>query len=340
MSFLVGAERSGTTLLRFMLNGHPLLGWRNEFEYAVAGVTDDGKWPPLESYYRWLSRHRVFQASRLEIDKRLDYPDLVRSFLAQTQRYAGKPRVGATVHYGFEKLPFIWPDALFIHIVRDVRDVARSNLAMAWSGNVWTATERWIEAEMAWDRLCASIPASRRLELKYEELVAQTVRVLERICAFIGIPYDPAMLEYPRYCSLRPPDPTLIGRWRTTLSQRDVELIESRAADVLLERGYALSGLKRIRVEPWMRWRLRLDDRWGRIRARTRRYGLSLVVSDFLSRRLGLEAWQEGVSFRLNALENAHIDPKPCCYDAFLRLRPRGIPASGGEDDPARLERA
>jgi len=312
-----------------MLNNHSLLSWRNEFEYAVDAVTDGGKWPPMEPYYRWLSGHRVFQASRLRIDTSLDYPNLVRSFLTQTQRYAGKPRVGATVHHGFHKLPFIWPDARYIHLVRDVRDVARSNLAMGWSGNVWAATERWIEAESTWNTIRASVPDNRRLEVSYEELVAQTVRVLERICAFIGIPYERAMLEYHRYSSLKPPDPKLVGQWRTTLSTGDVQLIESRAARVLLERGYELSGFESIRIDAWTRLRLRLDDRWGRIRARARRYGLSLVASDFLSRRLGLDAWQERVRFRLNALENAHIDPKPCCYDAFIRLCPRGIAEPG-----------
>ena len=40
--FLVGSERSGTTLLRLMLDHHTQLSWCNEFEYAVDLVSDKG----------------------------------------------------------------------------------------------------------------------------------------------------------------------------------------------------------------------------------------------------------------------------------------------------------
>lgn len=43
--FLVGAERSGTTVLRLMLDHHPQIAFNNEFEYAVDLVSDEGKWP-------------------------------------------------------------------------------------------------------------------------------------------------------------------------------------------------------------------------------------------------------------------------------------------------------
>ena len=71
--FLVGAERSGTTLLRYMLNSHPRLAWRNEFEYSIDPVSDEGEWPPMDKYYEWLSNHRVFHGAKLPIDHDLDY---------------------------------------------------------------------------------------------------------------------------------------------------------------------------------------------------------------------------------------------------------------------------
>lgn len=45
--FLVGAERSGKTLLRLMLEHHPDISWLNEFEYSVDLVSDQGEYPSL-----------------------------------------------------------------------------------------------------------------------------------------------------------------------------------------------------------------------------------------------------------------------------------------------------
>lgn len=323
--FLVGAERSGTTLLRFMLNNHPLLAWRNEFEYAVDPVSQDGRWPPLDVYLRWLSTHRVFQASRLRIDPSLDYPGLVRSFLTQTREQSGKPLVGATVHRGFDKLRLIWPEARFIHVVRDGRDVARSAIGMGWCGNVWTGTDRWIEAEHVWETMRGTIPEDRRLDVTYEQSVLEPVETLRRICDFIGIPYHETMLQYHRFCSLRPPDPRLVEQWRTKLSPDEVQLVESRIAQMLVDRGYELSGLERIGIGALRRSILVLQDRWARTRSRIGRFGLALVLCDFFSRRLGLDAWQARVRFRLNAITSAEIDLKPCCYDVILRLSPGGL---------------
>lgn len=48
--FLVGAERSGTTVLRLMLDHHPQIAWCYEFEYAVDQMLDNGDFPKLEAY--------------------------------------------------------------------------------------------------------------------------------------------------------------------------------------------------------------------------------------------------------------------------------------------------
>ena len=54
-TFLVGAERSGTTLLRLMLDHHPQVAFLHEFEFAVDCVGDDGTCPALPDYYRYLA---------------------------------------------------------------------------------------------------------------------------------------------------------------------------------------------------------------------------------------------------------------------------------------------
>jgi len=305
--FLVGAERSGTTVLRLMLDHHPDITWRNEFEYAVDLIPDEAGWPSLETYYAWLDSHRIFQASQLTIDSSLSYPELIKSFLAQHQNRTGKSIVGATVHRHFDRLLKIWPKARFIHILRDGRDVARSNIGMGWAGNVWTGVSRWVEAEHLWSQMKAEIPSNCYVEVTYEALIQNPAQELTRICDFLGVPYSNDMMSYVEETTYDKPDARYIAQWKRKLSERQIQLVESRITGMLAERGYELSGLPHLTITPALAQRLRLQDWWERFQFRLRRNGVSLFVADYLSRKLGLTAWQKQVRLKLNAIEAAHL---------------------------------
>lgn len=299
--FLVGAERSGTTLLRLMLDSHPELAWVNEFEYAVDGL-DGPDWPAAADYVRSLETHRIFRAARYAIDPTLAYPDLIRSFLEQRRARAGKAFVGATVHRHFDRVLRIWPDARFLHLVRDPRDVARSCIGMGWAGNVWTGAERWIEAETLWSRLSLMLGKDRFLELRYETLIVRPEEELRRICEFLGLRWSAEMLEYGARSSYERPDPTLVEQWRRTLSAREIQLVEERAGNLLGAAGYTASGLPAIRVGTLARARLRAQDRAARARFAWRIFGWRLRLADILSRRLRLRSWQRSVALRKNEI--------------------------------------
>lgn len=305
--FLVGAERSGTTLLRLMLDHHPQLSFYSEFEYAVDRIPDGEGLPDLDDYYDWLETHRIFQDSGFAIDRTLNYPQLVNSFLSQKRDRDNKPLIGATVHHHFDKLLRIWPDARFIHIIRDGRDVARSAIGMGWAGNVWTGVERWIEAEHLWLDLSQRIPSERRIQLTYEDLIAKPIDVLTGLCNFIGIPYNDAMLSYAQTSTYDVPDARLIGQWRRKLSEYEIRLVESRIGDMLVERGYELSGLSKLMITPSTELKLKLQDWWSRAQFRLQRNGLPLFISDYLSRHLGMVQWQKRVQLQLNAVETKYL---------------------------------
>ncbi|BAZ44099.1 sulfotransferase [Chondrocystis sp. NIES-4102] len=306
--FLVGAERSGTTLLRLMLDNHPNLAWCYEFEYAVDLIPDDNNcWPELGQYYQWLETHRTFQSTGFTIDSTLDYPSLINSFLLQKQDKAKKLLVGATVHRHFHRLLRIWPDARFIHIIRDGRDVARSCIGMGWTGNVWTGIEQWLEAETLWNELEKQLPPNQRMNLTYEELILDPVKTLKQICNFIGIEYDEAMLSYPQTTTYSLPDPKMIEQWKRKMSKHDVQLVESRIASILVERGYKLSGLPPLKVNFLMRQKIKLQDWWYRIQFRINLYSFPLFLSDFFARHLRLYQWQKSIKLKLNAIENAQL---------------------------------
>lgn len=305
--FLVGAERSGTTLLRLMLDHHPQIAFQFEFELAVDDVSDDGRWPTLAQFLRKMRKDRVFLASKYAVDHSLGYPELVCSFLEQKRLRDRKPLVGATVHRNFHRLTHIWPDARFLHICRDGRDVARSCVAMGWAGNMWTAVQRWVEAESLWNRMKATVPSERRFEVHYEQLVGDPKRLLQEICAFLGVPFDPAMFDYTRTSTYEYPDPKLASQWRHTLSQREIRLVEARAAELLMERGYELSGLPRLEISPPEAWALRAHDRVSRASRRLREYGPRLFLENVVARRAGSNRWRERVQMQINEIENSQL---------------------------------
>src|SRR5262245_9167453 len=168
--FLVGAERSGSTLLRLMLDHHPEIAFEHEFDLAVDMVSDDGGLPPVEIYHGWV---KTVRGMEYRVDHALTYLELVKDFLGQKRAASGgKKYVGATVHHHFDRLQFLWPRARFIHLVRDPRDVARSVVEMGWAGNVYHGVDWWTAAEACWDSLASRLSPGQFLELRYEELVA------------------------------------------------------------------------------------------------------------------------------------------------------------------------
>jgi len=283
--FLVGSERSGTTLARLMLDHHPLLAFFCEFEYSILRVSDEGEWPDLEDYIKYLEADRIFQAARVTIDKTLAFPHLVNSFLVQKRDRDAKPFVGATVHYHFDRLLRIWPDARFIHLLRDGRDVARSSIEMGWAGNMYTAVDQWIHAESLWEEMCKKLPESRRIEVRYESLVSEPVETLTRICNWMGIPYDPEMLSYCERSTYGPPSPKAIGQWKRKLTPSEAALAEVRIGNMRQERGYELSGYPVPELTSKPLRRLKPQDRFYRANFRRKKYGTLLYMTDVLSRR-------------------------------------------------------
>ena len=156
--------------------------------------------------------------------------------------------------------------------------------ALGWSGNMYTGVQSWIDAERLWERLGEIVPPDRRLEIRYEALVVDPVSALTRICDFLGLSYDPAMLNYPRNSTYEPPDARLAGQWRTKLSARAVQLAEARIAEMLVARSYELSGYPPLRIGPRRERALYADDRLNRLRFRRRLYGTRLFAAELAVR--------------------------------------------------------
>ncbi len=305
--FLIGAERSGTTLLRLMLDHHPEIAFNLESEYLVSQIAENGVFPDIGHYADWLRRNRVFRHSRFGIDERLDYAGLVNDFLRQKLERDGKKHVGATVHYRFGKLALIWPDAKYIYLYRDGRDVAGSVVQMGWAGNAFIAADWWLEAEKEWEDFRPRLAGDRWLEVRYENLITDPRGELERICGFFGVGFSERMFDYTGTSSYGLPDPSLIYQWRRKMKPQDLRLAEARLAKRLRERGYEMSGLPLKTIGPLGGGILRLHSRLARLRRRISDFGLSLYLQEMLSRRLRLRRWNRAVQTRIDTIVDAGI---------------------------------
>jgi hypothetical protein len=288
-----------------MLDHHPDIAFEHESDILVAMVSDDGRLPPIEAYHHYLHAVRGLAYS---IDPSLDYRELVNDFLQQKVARSGKKGyLGATVHHHFDRLIHLWPNARFIHLIRDPRDVARSVLEKRWAGNLYHAADWWTEAERCWGVLKSKLPPERYVEVRYEDLVTDPEAELARVCAFIGVPFAPSMLEYQKSAPQYPkPDARLALQWKKRMTPDEIAVIEYRTGRLLTERGYPAAS-KPISVGPLRHKWLMLQSRLIRFGHRIERLGLGLVCIDFLGRRTGVAALADYAQQRINVIEDEYI---------------------------------
>ena len=290
-----------------MLDHHPAIAFNAESEFIVTQIADNGAYPDMRHYREWLKNDRVFQHRRFRIDESLDFVELVNDFLNQKKAQDGNDIVGATVHFQFGKLARIWPRAKYIHLYRDGRDVANSVMRMGWGGNLYVAADWWLEAEKEWDELRPALHKNNYIEVRYEDLIANSKLSLERICSFIGVEYTDKMFDYVKTSTYGTPDPSLIYQWKTGMRKLDVQRLESKLGDRLLSRGYELSGHPRISVSSLRTKYLYLQSRISTFLTRNRRFGVTLTFQETLTRRLGLKRGHQKAVNRINCIINASL---------------------------------
>jgi sulfotransferase family protein len=301
--FLIGAERSGTTLLRLMLDHHAEISCGGEFNYVTAHLQEDGSEPTPKLFEEALRLDRQFSSSGLAFVPVLDYAQQVRSFLIQLCR-DGRA-VGATVHFNYRSLVRWWPEARFIHLVRDPRDVSISVIQMGWSGNLWAASKRWLAAERAVEEFREQVPDARIHELRFEDLVSHPVEELSALCSFLDLEYDPGMLSYPANSTYPAPDPKAAERWRKKLTTDEVQLVEQSVGDWLLKRGYPHLGSPPLDLDSKAIARLVKQDAHVRRKNRVICYGYRLLINLRAAKLLRLNAWRDRIIQRMQAIDRS-----------------------------------
>ncbi len=212
--FVVGASRSGTTMLRLMLNRHPALAIPPESHFVIpllqklptAGVLTTAQVKKAARIITGNSRFVSWNATAEELSSAfLNYPDPTLDKLIDTAfrieiTQSGKPRWGdKTPAYAsiISELHELFPEARFIHITRDGRDVSNSLRKVAWFG--WTEYERarhWARTVMTAEAGGKRVGPSRYIRVSYEDLVLNPKPSLERLCCFLGIPMHDSMPSF------------------------------------------------------------------------------------------------------------------------------------------------
>lgn len=304
MVFLFGSLRSGTTLLRLMVDAHPELAnpGETDFLFDHLDLTRDPPRYDLEA----LRLDRIFRARGLHLPPGLDGLDLLAEMLAQLS--AGAPgRTSLNIHRHPDRLAAACPEARVVHLVRDPRDVARSSIGMGWAGTLFHGVGHWIGTEEAWARAAPAFPEDRVLELRYEALLRDPQAELRRLCAFLGVDWSPRMLDFHETSTYAPVDARLAEQWRRRSSLREIRHVESRAAPLMERLGYALAGGPPRLPGPPERAMLALRNRTAIWRFGMKRYGARLFWAEKLARVAGLRTWHTRLHLEMQRIQERHL---------------------------------
>jgi Sulfotransferase family len=258
--FIVGSARSGTTLLRTMLNAHPQVAVPPESRFIVELYDRDEV--RVDSFFESLAAHPRFQAWELPVEAvaaelpgrtSVTYAEAVSAAYHAYARARSKERWGDKTPRYIKHIPFLsnlYPEAPFVHLIRDGRDVALSYADVPFGPkNVAAAARLWASRVSEGLSAGRKLPPGRYLELHYEELVDSSERQTRALCDFLGLPFAAEMLEpkrahqevLKRAAVYNPRVTGEIARTRSWVDQMppsQIELFEAVAGDVLAKVGY------------------------------------------------------------------------------------------------------
>lgn len=280
--FIVGANRSGTTLLRLILNAHPRIAIPDELAYfnwnfRRASFTPWQAPSCSRSQYnqfvdRFLNRNEevlaplAIETLRNEILSAAS-PNLRHPYAHSLRAWAeqfGKARWGEKTPGNLFYVDIIYdmfPEARFIYLMRDPRAGVHSmNRSVLFAhDSVINALNRRKYMQDGLALLRDTVPADQRMLLKYETLVATPEETTRDVCNFLGEDFAPQMLEFHQdaqrfmkgravqqfnQAATQPIKKSKIDTWKDHLSKEDVAIIEWICRDAMQQHEYPVSGYR------------------------------------------------------------------------------------------------
>lgn len=291
--FVLGAQRSGTTMLRLMLNNHPRLAIPHEtvfitqFFHKLQHYGDLTKADNRRALLDHVAAHPLVLRGKLIPDKAAvlakephSYASLIDAIMTSYAESRAKLRWGDKTPYytpDIDILNGIFPRAKFIHMLRDGRDVALSQRKIDWcSSNSFRLAQDWMWKITICHKVGRVLGPERYLELRYEDLVRDPEFSLRRACEFLGEDFDGRMLQYHETAqdvvpaeslkwhrnSVQPPDTSKVFAWKTALPESDRVIFEEIAGDTLEYFGYERTPLTPTLVTKLRKMYLTVVHRW------------------------------------------------------------------------------
>ncbi len=278
---VVGVDRSGTTLLSLMLDSHSRIAIPYESKFFIRYHLEGDRLGDLSreadrqalvermlaepSVSRW---RPALRPEEVDVSACSSLADCIDALMSAYARAAGKEIWGdKTPAYiqGLHVLNAMFPEARFVHIIRDGRDVALSLMRQWWGPNDFVnALRYWRERVACARKMLRMLPPGRFVELRYEDLIAEPERELRRVTDFLGLEFEPDMLTaYTRTAGekvgdlideihpglRRAPDPAAACKWKRSLPPADQAIAHEIAGRLLAELGYP-EGVKASRWKP------------------------------------------------------------------------------------------
>jgi len=241
MIFNVGARRSGTFWLQRIVTAHPdVAAVPTESHLFSHGIA-----PLFERFHQGARSSPQFAAIHVGHDVLLDatreFCDRVLGELTEPGKHFLAERTPLHV-YHLDLIGQIYPDASFVHIIRDGRDVARSLRRQPWGPPTSAeAAEEWRSSVAA---AREARQPERLLEVRYEELLARPEESFRALYEWLGLELTPeimaaALVEAKSVANLTASDPRVAAtKWRSGASSEEIEEIERVARPLLTELGY------------------------------------------------------------------------------------------------------
>ncbi len=277
--FIGGCDRSGTTMLGDILGAAEgaFATPESQFLHELAPLLHIGAFDSDTAAADWLAGHFRFATWELaggaqhlaslvdHTDTRTTMEHILQAYLQQNRPEWTNSRVWVDhtpdnfKHYTL--LRSLFPDARYIHIVRDGRDVYNSVRNLDWGpNNAYMATRFW--SERLQQALAVEISESGNcLRVRYEDILRDPESEIQRICDFAGLDYRPGMIDgggliLPGFTHSQHqlvgsrPNPSRIDQWRTRVKPHEIQEFESYPwSRVLLQRlGYELETTHPVEV--------------------------------------------------------------------------------------------
>lgn len=291
MFFILGRPRSGTTLLTTLFNAHPNVRIAPEFPillplYQKFRKVRDWDEETIRSFVDHLFRQYVFNYRSLDhymLDREqftealmdLKHRGTVQDFLKSINYHSfsvyekGETRIIGDKNpvYSIYARRFlkIFPEAKFICIIRDYRDnfisIRKLSELKLEAPVLPMQVYRWKYAAKLFGACSRQHPGRFRI-IRYEDLVNDPEQTLQELCSFLGIPFDPAMLEFHKKKDetlnayhdpliekfhgslLHPVNTTRMNQWQGVLSPGEVRLADQIAGNYALRYGYVKAPVK------------------------------------------------------------------------------------------------